>query len=80
MIPMNNTMIALVNALKGGANPSALLQQVAAQNPQAKAAIQMISGKNSRQLEQIARNMARERGIDIEEFARSLGVTIPSER
>ena len=38
------------------------------------------NGKTSKELEQMAHNMAKERGTTIENVARSLGVTIPSNR
>lgn len=57
-----------------------MLTQLLARNPQAQMAMRMLGGKSPAQLEQMARNMAKERGLDIEEFARSLGVTIPSNR
>ena len=35
----------------------------------------MLQGKSPQQLEQMARNMAREQGVSIEDVARSLGAT-----
>ena len=40
----------------------------------------MMNGKSPAQLEQMARNMAKERGTTIEDVARSLGIVIPSNR
>ena len=57
-----------------------LLQQMAGQNPQAAQAMRLIQGKNPQQLQQIAENMAKERGISIDYLARQLGVSIPSSR
>ena len=51
-----------------------MLQRMAAQNPQAAQAINMIHGKTPQQLQQIATNMARERGTTPQEIARSLGL------
>ena len=51
-----------------------LLQQMAGQNPQAAQAMRLIQGKNPQQLQQIAENMAKERGISIDDLARQLGV------
>ena len=74
MYPMNNPMIALVNAARNGGNPLQLMQQMAVQNPQIRQAVQMIQGKSPQQLEQIARNMAKESGTSIEAIVRQLGL------
>ena len=52
----------------------ALLQQMAVQNPQAAQVMQMMRGKTPQQMEQIARNMAKERGTSVEDIARQLGL------
>lgn len=74
MYPMNNPMIALVSAARNGGNPMQLMQQMAGQNPQIRQAMQMIQGKSPQQLEQIARNMAKESGTSIEAVMRQLGL------
>lgn len=63
-----------------GKNPQQALLALAQQNPQVRQAMQIMKGKNPTQLEQMARNMAKERGTTIEDVARSLGITIPSNR
>ena len=63
-----------------GKSPEQAVQMLARQNPQVQQAMQMLSGKNPAELEQIARNMAKERGTTIEDIARSLGIQIPSNR
>lgn len=73
MFPMNNPMIALVNAAKNGGNPVQLLQQMAGQDPRVQQAVRMVQGKNAQQLEQMARNMAKERGTSVEAVMRQLG-------
>lgn len=80
MVPMNNPLMMLVQAMNNGGNPMALMQQMAGQNPQIARAMQMIQGKNSQQLEQIARNMAKEQGVDINQMIRDLGIASPSNR
>lgn len=76
----NNPIMMLVQAMNNGGNPMALMQQMAGQNPQIAQAMQMIQGKNSQQLEQIARNMAKEKGVDINQMIRDLGIASPSNR
>lgn len=63
---------------------SQLMQQIAgimaSGDPRINQLHQMMAGKTPQQLEQIARNMAAQRGTTVEDIARSLGITIPSNR
>lgn len=77
---MNNPIVQIQQLMKAGKNPSSVLQMMAQNNPQARQVIQMMSGKTPAQLEQMARNMAKERGTTIEDIARSMGIQIPSNR
>lgn len=61
------------NARRGG-NPLQLLQQMSVNDPQAAQALKMLSGKSPQQLQQMAQNMARERGTTVEAVARQLGL------
>ena len=67
-------MMALMNAMRNGGNPMAIIQQMAAQNPQVAQAMKLMQGKTPQQLRQTAENMAKERGISVEEIARQLGI------
>lgn len=81
MVPMqNNPLVMLVQAMNSGQNPMALLQQMEPQNPQIAQAFQMMQGKTPQQLEQMARNMAGEKGIDINQMIRQLGINNASRR
>ena len=73
MFPMNNPIIALVNATKNGVDPVQLMQKIAGGDPQIQQALQMIQGKNAQQLRQMAENMARERGTNVEAVIKQLG-------
>ena len=68
---MNNPMI---QAAMSGASAMQFLQQMAGQNPMVPQAMSLIQGKNTEQLQQIAENMARQRGTTIEEIARQYGL------
>ena len=68
---MNNPMI---QAAMSGASAMQFLQQMAGQNPMVSQAMSLIQGKNTEQLQQIAENMARQRGTTIEEMARQYGL------
>lgn len=77
---MNNPILQLMGLLQSGRSPSAIVQTMAQSNPQARQIVQMLNGKTPQQLEQMARNMAKERGTTIEDIARSMGIQIPSNR
>ena len=70
----NNPLFQLANMARNGGNAMQMLQRMAAQNPQAAQAINMIRGKTPKQLQQIATNMAQEIGTTPQEIARSLGL------
>lgn len=80
MMPMNNPIAQMQQLLAAGRNPNAILQMMVNSNPQVKQVVSMMNGKTPAQLEQMARNMARERGTTIEDIARSMGIQIPSNR
>ena len=74
MIPMNDPLFAMVSAARRGENPMRMLEQMAGRDPRLAQAKKMLQGKDARQLEQMARNMARERGLDLEQLMQSLGL------
>lgn len=74
MIPMNNPMMAIMQAAMGGMRPAQFLQQMAMQNPMAAQAINLIQGKSPEQLREIADNMAKQRGTTVEDIARQYGI------
>ena len=78
--PMNNPLMMLVQTMRGGGDPMQLLQKMAGQNPQVSQALKMIQGKNPQQLKTMAENMAKERGVSINDIARQLGINNPSNR
>lgn len=70
----NNPMAQLIRAAQGGGNPMQIISQMAGANPQMRNGLEMVQGKSPQQLEQMARNMARERGADVNDILRSLGM------
>ena len=80
MLPMNNPIMMLVQAMQKGGNPMTLMQQMAGQDPRIAQAMQLMQGKSPQQLQTMAQNMAKERGIDLNEMIRRLGITNPSGR
>lgn len=71
---MNNPMIGLINLARSGGNPMTLIQQLAGRNPQMQQAYSMIQGKNPEQLKRMAENMAKERGMTVEQVAKNIGL------
>lgn len=80
LIPMNNPIMMLVQAMNNGGNPMQLMQQMAGQNPQIAQVMQLMQGKSPQQIQAMAQNMAKERGIDINEMMRQLGINNASRR
>lgn len=80
MMQMNNPLMQIGAMLAYGKTPEQALRIIAQNNPQFQQIMRTMNGKTPQQLEQMARNMAKERGTTIENVARSLGVTIPSNR
>lgn len=78
--PMNNPMMQMMALLQAGKNPNAVLQMMVQSNPQVRQVMQIFNGKTPQQLQQMAMNMAAERGTSIEDVARQLGIQIPSNR
>ena len=74
MAPMNNPMMAMMQAAMGGMRPAQFLQQMAAQNPMAAQAMNLIQGKSPEQLREIADNMAKQRGTTVDEITRQYGI------
>lgn len=77
MSMMNNPLIKLVQLANSGGDPIKMLNMIAPNNPQIAQVMQLINGKDANQLQAIAQNMAKERGISIEEIAQSLGLNMP---
>lgn len=73
---MNPFQMAM-QMMQMGRNPMAMLQQMAAHNPRMNQGIRMIQGKNGQQLRQMAENMARERGTNLETVAQNMGIRLP---
>lgn len=69
-----NPMQYMAEAIRRQIDPNTILQQMVAQDPQSQQFMNMIRGKSRAELEQIARNTARERGTTLEAVAQQLGI------
>jgi hypothetical protein len=77
---MSNPLVSLMGLVRNGGNPQAMLNQMAQSDPQVRKVLQMMQGKSPAELRRIADNIAAERGTTVEDVARQLGITIPSNR
>lgn len=73
---MNNPMMQVLQLMRNGGNPTALLQQMTGNNPMVSQLMQSMQGKSPDALRQMAMNIAKERGIDLDQFAQQLGMKI----
>lgn len=69
---MINNIGQLVQLAMSGGDVRSVLGQIMQGNPQAMQAMRMLDGKTPKQLEQIARSMANERGVRVEDIASRL--------
>ena len=76
----NNPMMQMMQLLQAGRNPNAVLNMMIQSNPEVRQVMQMFSGKSPQQLQQMAMNMAAERGTSVDDIARQLGIQISSNR
>lgn len=70
----NNPIMQVVNMLKNSNNPSAMLNQMAGQNPAIKQAMDMVNGKNPSQMGELINNLAQQKGVDVSQLAKSIGM------
>lgn len=74
MMPM--PPLQVIQALQQGANPNQLMMQLVQQNPAVRQAMQMVNGKTPDQIRDMAQQIARQRGIDLNQLTRQLGVKL----
>lgn len=75
-----NPVQIMSQMLMNGQNPMSYVQSMAQRDPRMGQFLQMIDGKSPQQLRQMAENMARERGLSLNDVIRQLGIAVPSER
>lgn len=71
----NSPIVQLINAMRGGGNPDALVQQLLNNHPQRDQLQQIIGGKSPDQLMRIAENMCKERGTSIDNVLQQFGIS-----
>lgn len=73
---MNNQMMQIMQLMRSGGNPMTLLNQMTGNNPMVGQLMQSMQGKSPDALRQMAMNIAKERGIDLDQFAQQFGMKI----
>ena len=63
----------MMQMLQCSQNPNMLMEKMMAQNPLLSRAMQMAQGKNPQELAMIARNLAKQQGMNDQQFAQLLG-------
>lgn len=74
---MHMNPFQLMQAVQRGANPNQLIMQLAQQNPAVRQAVQAVNGKTPDQIRDMAQQLASQRGVDLNQLARQLGIKLP---
>lgn len=67
----------LIQMLQGSGNPMQMLMGMAQNNPALGQALQMVNGKTPAEMERMAYDMAKQRGVDLNQLARQMGIRLP---
>lgn len=67
----------MVQMISAAQNPMQTMMQLSQQNPALGQAMQMMNGKTPAQMRQIVNDMARQRGVDLNQLARQMGINLP---
>ena len=70
-----NPMHIIMNQFVNGMSPMAILNRM--NGSKVNQAKNLIGGKSEEQLRQIAMNMAKQRGIDLNSLAQQMGINLP---
>lgn len=67
----------IIQMAQQGVNPNQLAMQLARQNPAVQQAMQIMNGRTPAQIRDMAFQMARQQGIDLNMIARNMGIQLP---
>ena len=76
-MPNMNPFMAAMQMAQNGKNPMQMLQQIMGSNPQFNQVMMVINSKDPASMKSTAEKMFKERGVDMEQFAKSMGITLP---
>ena len=74
MMPMNPMQV--IQMLQRGANLNQLMMQLAQNNPAIRQAMQLVNGKTPDQIRDMAQQIAKQRGIDLDQLTQQLGIRL----
>ena len=74
---MMNSPLQLIQMIQRGGNPQQLVMQAAQNNPILRQAMQAVNGRTPEQVRDMAYQMARQQGVDLNQLARRLGIKLP---
>lgn len=74
---MMNSPMQLIQMIQRGGNPQQLVMQAAQNNPILRQAMQAVNGRTPEQVRDMAYQMARQQGIDLNQLSRQLGIKLP---
>ena len=77
---MNNTPMnpmQVIQTLKSGGNPNQMMRTMIQNHPIVRHAAQMMNGKTPEEVRDMAYQLAAQRGIDLNQMARQLGIKLP---
>lgn len=67
----------LIQMLQQSGNPMQMLTGMAQTNPQLGQVMQMVNGKTPAEIERMAYDIAKQRGIDLNLFVKQMGIRLP---
>ena len=63
--------------LQNGMNPTQLINQLIQRNPAFRQAAQFMNGKTPQQIQQEVHQIAQQRGVDLNQLSKQLGIKLP---
>ena len=73
--PMNP--MQLIQMLQNGVNPNVIANQLIQRFPAFQKAAQFMNGKTPQQIQNEAQQMAQQRGVDLNQLSKQLGIRLP---
>ena len=67
----------LIQMIRGGGDPTQILTQMSRANPMVGQVMRMTDGKTPTEMRNMAHEMARQRGVDLDQLAKSMGLKLP---
>lgn len=67
----------LIQMIRGGGNPMQMLSQMSRTNPMVGQVLKMTNGRTPNEMRNMAQEIARQRGVDLNQLAQSMGLELP---